>query len=133
MARQEGAIRAALPTPKELTLDFGLDEPVDDAHCRARVAAELRLPTDSLPKIALRKKSVDARRGRVRFHLLFEVGDGETDELNPRQPKEVGERRVLIVGAGPAGLLCAYELARRGIGSTVVDRGKLVQPLGGAI
>src|SRR5690606_10419738 len=36
--------------------------------------------------------------------------------------------RILIVGDGPAGLFCAYELARQGIAATVIDRGKMVQP-----
>jgi uncharacterized FAD-dependent dehydrogenase len=34
---------------------------------------------------------------------------------------------VIIVGAGPAGLFCAHELARHGVASIVLDRGKLVQ------
>jgi uncharacterized protein len=40
----------------------------------------------------------------------------------------VGAAEVVIVGDGPAGMFCAYELARRGIGAVVVERGKLVQP-----
>jgi len=34
---------------------------------------------------------------------------------------------VLIIGAGPAGLFCAYELARKGIASIIFERGKKVQ------
>ncbi len=34
----------------------------------------------------------------------------------------------MIVGDGPCGLFCAYQLARFGIASTVLDRGKPVQP-----
>jgi uncharacterized FAD-dependent dehydrogenase len=33
----------------------------------------------------------------------------------------------VIIGGGPAGLFCAYELARAGVKSVIVDRGKLVQ------
>lgn len=44
-------------------------------------------------------------------------------------PVEVSSpARVVIVGEGPAGLFCAYQLARAGVGSVVVDRGKEVQP-----
>ena len=33
----------------------------------------------------------------------------------------------MIVGAGPAGLFCAYELARAGVPAVILDRGKDVQ------
>jgi len=78
--------------------------------------------------MALRKRSLDARHGRVRFHLLFEIGAPESTDLGAPHPREVGARRVVVVGGGPAGLFCAYQLARAGIGSIVVDRGKPVQP-----
>jgi uncharacterized protein len=114
----------------EVTLEVGLDEPLDEAHLRGRVARAVQVPVAELPPIALRKRSIDARRGRVRFHLLFEVGDGAAvqPDLGAPHPRAVGPARTLIVGDGPAGLACAYELARRGIGSTIVDRGKPVQP-----
>ncbi len=34
----------------------------------------------------------------------------------------------MIVGSGPAGLFCAYQLARSGVASIVIERGKKVQP-----
>ena len=34
---------------------------------------------------------------------------------------------MIVVGAGPAGLFCAYELARAGVRAIVVDRGKNVR------
>ena len=114
--------------PAEIELDFGLDEPQDPAALRARVAAALGVPEAELPGVVLRKRSVDARRGSVRFHVLLELGGGETPELGLPHPRPVGEPRVLIVGDGPAGLFCAHELARQGIGSIVLDRGKPVQP-----
>jgi hypothetical protein len=117
----------AAPT-RELTLDFGLDEPTDEPHVRARAARALGTSVDAVPPLTLRKRSLDARRGAVRFHLLFEVGVEEETDPGAPHPRAVGPARVVIVGDGPAGLFCAYELARRGLGSVVVDRGKQVQP-----
>jgi uncharacterized FAD-dependent dehydrogenase len=114
--------------PTELTLDFGLDEPTDDVSVRKRVARSLGVAPEDVPKLVLRKRSIDARRGAIRFHLLFEVGAEETTDLGAPHPQEVGAPRVVVVGDGPAGLFCAYQLARRGLGSVVVDRGKMVQP-----
>ncbi|MET0386717.1 MAG: FAD-dependent protein [Polyangiales bacterium] len=114
--------------PKELALELGLDEPMDDAHLRARAAASLRTSVETLPALRLRKRSIDARRGSVRFQVLLEFGAETSGELGVPHPREVGPAEVLIVGGGPAGLFCAYELARHGVGSCVLDRGKPVQP-----
>lgn len=114
--------------PAELTLELGLDDAEDPAALRARVARQLRVPEAELPALVVRKRSLDARRGRLRFHLLVELG-ARPEPLGGAPPREVaGAPRVIVVGEGPAGLFCAYELARRGVAALVVDRGKLVQP-----
>jgi uncharacterized FAD-dependent dehydrogenase len=114
---------------REIELVFGLDEPDDDASIRARIARELRVETVELPPVRLLKRSLDARGGRVRFHLLLELGGTPPPALALPEPREVGgSRHVVIVGDGPAGLFCAYQLARAGVACTVLDRGKPVQP-----
>jgi uncharacterized FAD-dependent dehydrogenase len=114
--------------PTELTLELGLDDADDADAVRRRAAEALRIPEAELPAVVVRKRSLDARRGRIRFHLLVEIGAPE-EPLGGLPPREVGgEPRVVVVGEGPAGLFCSYELARRGVAAIVVDRGKLVQP-----
>lgn len=112
----------------EVTVTLSPDEAMDPSRVRERLAAILRSTPSDLPPHVLRKRSLDARRGHARFHLVFEVGERESHDLAAPHPREVGAPRAVIVGAGPAGLFCAYQLARAGIGSVVVDRGKLVQP-----
>jgi uncharacterized FAD-dependent dehydrogenase len=114
--------------PAELTLELSLDDSEEPAELRRRIASKLGVPEGELPAIVVRKRSLDARRGRLRFHLLIELG-ADALSLGGDPPREVvGEPRVVVVGEGPAGLFCAYELARRGVAAIVVDRGKLVQP-----
>lgn len=113
--------------PEEIAIEFDLDEPTEEAYVRKRVASALRISVEQLPPIELRKKSIDARKGRVRFHLLFEIG-ARADGEEGAPLREVGKPKAIVVGDGPAGLFCAYELARHGVGSIVLDRGKTVQP-----
>lgn len=118
--------RTALPG--ELSLELGLDEPDDPDALRARAAKALGVPADALPAVALRRRSIDARRGRVRFQLLLSLG-AKDEPLGGAPPREVRPGpTVVVVGDGPCGLFCAYELARAGIRAVVVDRGKQVQP-----
>jgi len=110
-------------------VELGLDD-VDDPQALARaVARRLRRPVDGLPALEIRRRSLDARRGSVRFRLTVGAAPTEPAKLGRPRPREVDPTRpVVIVGGGPAGLFCSYELARHGIGSIVVERGKPVQP-----
>lgn len=103
----------------------------DASHLRALVARKLRRAPNTLGPIHVVRRSIDARGGAVRFMVRVALGEpAPLESLGRPDPREVNDagRRVIVVGAGPAGLFAAYELARRGIGSTVVDRGKRVQP-----
>jgi len=118
-------------TPEEVSIEVALDD-IDDAGAIRKAAARaLRMRESELPELEIRRRSIDARRGSVKFRLLvgFREGEAEEAELAAPGPKEVaGSRRVVIVGDGPAGLFCSYQLARHGIPSIVLDRGRMVQP-----
>jgi uncharacterized protein len=114
--------------PEQVTVRLGLDEPDDEAHLRRRVAGMLGVDEPALPALSLYKRAIDARQGRVRLSLVVRLG-AQADRAAGPLPREVARpERVLVVGDGPAGLFCAYQLARQGIGCTVLDRGKQVQP-----
>ncbi len=114
-----------LDPDRDYTVELGLDEPDDPAALAARLAQQLEVSVASLPALELRKRSIDARRGRIRFHLV--VGAKRDDGVGGAPLKETTGDPVVIVGGGPAGLFCAYELARAGVRSVIVDRGKGVQ------
>jgi uncharacterized FAD-dependent dehydrogenase len=113
---------------RELELAFGLDEPDDEVSMRRRIARELRTSPEALGPIQPLKRSIDARRGRVLFRWLVSVGTVRGPLGEPLPKEGLGEPTVLIVGDGPAGLFCAYQLARAGIAARIFDRGKTVQP-----
>lgn len=119
--------------PDEIELDLELDDPQDLQSLRQLAASKLGVKAKELPPLVVLKRAIDARRGRVRFHLVLGPASVHSAVANPAEHlpalREVDSRnRVAIVGAGPAGMFCAYELARHGISSTVYDRGKPVQP-----
>ena len=65
--------------------------------------------------------------GRLQRHATDHALARGLDVLPPSRPRH--ERRVAVVGAGPAGLGCAAELARLGYRVTVYDR----RPKGGGL
>jgi hypothetical protein len=112
----------------DYTLELELDElgaPDEAARLAGKLAAQLGAAPAELPRLEVRKRSLDARRGRVRFH--FVVGAASDAPIGGASLREVAGPPVVIVGGGPAGLFCAYELARAGVASVVLDRGKPVQ------
>ena len=56
--------------PREVELELGLDDADDAAALRDLVARKLRVPEAELPPVEVRKRSIDARRGRVNLDGL---------------------------------------------------------------
>ena len=115
---------------EQVEITVGLDDPEDASSLRAAVAKKLGVAVDHLPDCRLIKRSLDARRGRIQFHLLFALSRESQAEMafDPGLRELAGGPPVVVVGDGPAGLFCAFELARKGIATVVVERGKMVQP-----
>jgi uncharacterized protein len=128
------------PLPQYVELTLALEEPDAPDALAQHVAKKLGLTPEELPGLVLRKRSLDCRRGHIRQHLSLELlpsgaprgvafGMAPDAELGAPHPIEVSRpSRVVIIGDGPCGLFCAYQLARAGVGSIVLDRGKPVQP-----
>ena len=74
------------------------------------------------------KKSLDARdKNDIFYNISAEVDDIPHAEII-REYKNVSYKaKVLVVGAGPAGLFCALELLRHGLSVTLIERGKKVE------
>lgn len=118
-----------LAVDDDFTVELELDEMASSrdqpALLAGKLAAQLGALPAELPRLEVRKRSLDARRGRIRFH--FVVGSATDAPLGGAPVREVAGPPVVIVGGGPAGVFCAYELARAGIASVILDRGKQVQ------
>jgi uncharacterized FAD-dependent dehydrogenase len=77
------------------------------------------------------RRSIDARGRVVKWNYKIRIYPKGTDpepDFTPREFSAVhNERRVVIVGAGPAGLFAALKLIEAGVKPIIVERGKDVR------
>lgn len=99
----------------------------DPEEVRRQCARKTGWPLQEI-HVVVRRRSVDARRGQPpRIIVGVDVYRGQPPEPEPRVlqglPVSSG-RRVLVVGAGPAGYFAALELLFLGLKPVVIERGK---------
>lgn len=112
---------------------------------RDEVARQLGVVDAAVEEVRLHKRALDARRrlkvptwrltvdadvrgpvDRSRARTAFEPTPAEAPRLvSPRVPG--ADARVVVVGAGPAGLFAAWHLAEMGAQVTLIERGKPVE------
>lgn len=108
------------------------DAMLDPAALRREACRAAGVREGDVRDVVVLRRAIDARRGKVRMHLrvslLFSGMERPRPEIAPVElPHAGGAPEVAIVGAGPAGMFCAWALARMGIRSIVLERGKRVR------
>jgi len=104
----------------------------DDNFIRKEVIKKLRIKDSDLNHITQLKRSIDARKRQPLIVLRVEAYVNETpkskppllDSLQILPPKP---KKVIIVGAGPAGYFAALQLIELGIKPIIFERGKDVR------
>jgi len=120
-------------------LHLWLDE--NPSVLAARAAERLGVSRDAIERLDVVRRSLDARRkGHPRWAIEAEATlEGPLPSLpsgvEPVQgpgplpaPVPAPDLPPLVLGAGPAGLFCAWGLLERGVRSILIDRGKQVGP-----
>ncbi len=115
---------------KPVLLEIKVDPDVvyQEGIVRRLALRKAAMPDTSDIAVQVRRRSIDARSRRP--HYVFQVLVGPQEEvLQPVTfcPAPLGKKRVIIVGAGPAGYFAALTLLEHGIRPVVLERGKDVK------
>ncbi|MBX7081370.1 MAG: FAD-dependent monooxygenase [Nannocystaceae bacterium] len=121
-----------MTTRAPIELSVHPDVLLDQQQLRREAARAAHVREQDVREAVVLRKAIDARRGRVR--LLLKVALVMRGDPPPAPgpgpvalPRLSGEPEVAIVGAGPAGMFCAWALAQLGIVARVLERGKPVR------
>ncbi len=118
---------------KEISLKLTPSESVDDSIINQYIARSLGKEENTITGFYRLKQSIDARnRNQVWINLSIKAFVDEPfhkREIVPITFKEVSQAKtkVIIVGAGPAGLFAALKLIESGIQPIILERGKDVR------
>ena len=106
-------------------------EAVVESAIAQKIAIKSGIPLKEIKDWRIVKRSIDARNINVRILLRIEINTDKKFEPEPAfldQLKPVHDKKkVIIVGAGPAGYFAALELIELGLKPILFDRGKDVQ------
>lgn len=110
------------------------------------IAHKLKIDIAMIKRTVLFKRSIDARAGReIKFNITVDVeladqnrekkilskkftGVSAVPDISYNQPiSQNPEKRVVVVGTGPAGLFASLVLARSGIKPIILERGEPVE------
>src|SRR5512145_2997223 len=92
------------------------------------LSRKTNIPKNRISSYQVVKKSIDARGAHVKIIMLFNVFIDEQPQAEPSVktwwPRIRSNKRVIVVGAGPAGLFAALSLIEHGIKPIIIERGK---------
>ena len=106
-------------------------EYIDDYSYQKNLAAkELKINIEEITAVQIIRRSIDARSKNPIFRAkaIIYLNEEHIDIYSPINYKPVkGNKKILIIGMGPAGMFAALRLIELGIKPIIFERGKDVQ------
>lgn len=104
---------------------------LDDEFIKKQCSEKCNVKENKITYIEKIKESIDARKKEIKVVLRLNVYINEEyipeTELKSNYKNVNNEKKVIIIGAGPAGYFAALELIELGIKPIIFERGKDVQ------
>lgn len=114
---------------------------LDIEDYRQVISQQLNVSKNRIKNVKLVKQAVDARRkNKIHFVCSFDFNIDNEEMIIKKYPKlqltkvkpyhypvlKSNDEHIVVVGSGPAGLFCAYNLARAKQKVTLIERGSMV-------
>jgi len=117
---------------KQLSFRLTPSEAIDSSFVDQLIAAETGTGKDSVSGYTILKKSIDARSRQIYINLSIEAYINEPFHSRKKTIIQFpavsdAKKKVIIAGAGPAGLFAALQLIESGIKPIILERGKDVK------
>lgn len=107
------------------------EQAANEQSIKTYIAREKAIAPSDITAIRVLKRSIDARQRTIYINLKVGVYINEVPKDEEYQstiyPNVEGKPRVIVVGAGPAGLFAALRLIELGLCPIVIERGKNVR------
>jgi len=114
---------------KQIELTIPPDELFNENFFKSLTARKLQINSEDISSIQIKRRSIDSRKKPV-YRLIVDVYINETPALEKikYEYKYINEnKKVVVVGFGPAGMFASLRLMELGIKPIIIERGKDVR------